>query len=46
MVEHIENEVKKVIKIVVQNAKFISLTCHEITSIDNASWASVHAYIV
>jgi hypothetical protein len=46
MVEHIENEVKNAIKIVIQNAKFISLTCHEITFMDNASWASVHACIV
>jgi len=46
MVEYIENEVEKAIKIVVQNAKFISLTSQEITFMDNASWASVHVYIV
>jgi hypothetical protein len=46
MVEHIENEVKKAIKTTIQNAKFVSLTCDEFTSMDNASWACVHVYIV
>jgi hypothetical protein len=46
MVEHIENEVKKATKIIIQNAKFISLTCDEVISMDNVSWVSVHGYIV
>jgi hypothetical protein len=46
MVKHIENEVKKAIKIIIQNAKFISLTCDEVISMDNVSWVSVHGYIV
>ncbi len=31
---------RKFIKIIVQNVKFVSLTSHEITSMDNASWAT------
>jgi hypothetical protein len=46
MVEHIENEVKKAFKTITQNAKFVSMTCDEITSMDNASWVSVHVSIV
>jgi hypothetical protein len=46
MVEHINHEVKKMIKVVVYNAKFISLTCDEVTYMDNASWANVHNYVV
>jgi hypothetical protein len=46
MVEHIEIGMKKTIKTIIQNAKFVSLTCDEIISMDNASWASVHGYIV
>jgi hypothetical protein len=34
------------IKVVVYNIKFISLTCDEVTSMDNASWANVHGYVV
>jgi hypothetical protein len=44
MAEHIE--VKNVTKSIIHNAKFVSLTCEEIISMDNASWASVHRYIV
>jgi hypothetical protein len=36
----------KAIKIVIQNAKFASLICDEVTSMDNANWASVHGYIM
>jgi hypothetical protein len=46
MVEHIDNEVKKAIKTTIQNAKFVSLTCNKVTSMDNASWTNVHGYIV
>jgi len=37
MAKHVDNEVRKFIKIIVQNVKFVSLTSHEITSMDNAS---------
>jgi hypothetical protein len=46
MAKHIDHEVRKTTKVVVQNAKFISFTCDEVTSMDNASWASVHGYVV
>jgi hypothetical protein len=46
MAKHIDNEVKKAIKTTVQNAKSISFICDKVISMDNASWASVHGYIV
>jgi hypothetical protein len=46
MAEHIDHEVTEAIKITIQNAKFVSLTCDEVASMDNVSWASVHGYIV
>jgi hypothetical protein len=46
MVEHMHNEMKKAIKAIIQNAKFVSLTCDEVISMDNASWVSMHSYIV
>jgi hypothetical protein len=46
MSEHIKNEVKKASKTIIQNAKFVSLKCDEVISMDNASWANVHGYIV
>jgi hypothetical protein len=33
-------------KLVVQNSNFNSFTYDEVTTIDNASWANVHGYIV
>jgi hypothetical protein len=46
MVEHINHEMRKTAKVVVQNVNFISFTFDEVTSMDNASWASVHSYVV
>jgi hypothetical protein len=37
MVEQIDNEMKKTIKIIIKNAKFVFLTCDEVTSMKNAS---------
>jgi hypothetical protein len=37
MAKHIKNEVKKATKTAIENAKFVTLTCDEVTSIDNAS---------
>jgi hypothetical protein len=31
---------------VVQNAPFISVSCDEVTIIDNQSWISTHLYVV
>jgi hypothetical protein len=44
--QNIENEVKKATKTTIQDAKFVSLTCDEVIYMDNASWASVHGYIL
>jgi hypothetical protein len=46
MAEDIDHEVRKAIKVVIQNAKFVSLTCDEVICMDNASWASVHGDIL
>jgi hypothetical protein len=35
--QNIENEVKMTTKTAVKNAKFVFLTCDEVTSMDNAS---------
>jgi hypothetical protein len=42
----IKNDVKKAIKIIIQNAKFVSLACDGVTFMDNASWVNVHGCIV
>lgn len=46
MAKHIDHEVRKITKVDVQKAKFIFLTCDGVTSMDNASWASMHGYVV
>jgi len=46
MAKHIENKVKKAIKTNIQNAKFVSLTCDEVISMDNASWAIMNCCFV
>ncbi len=46
LISHIKNKVKWAIEVVIHNIKFVSLTCDEVTSMDYASWASVHAYIM
>jgi hypothetical protein len=40
MAKCVDNEVRKITKITIQNVKFVSLTSHEVTSMDNASWAT------
>jgi hypothetical protein len=37
MAKHINNEMKKAIKTIIQNAKFVSLICDEVISMDNVS---------
>jgi len=37
MAKRINNEMKKAIKTIIQNAKFVSLICDEVISMDNAS---------
>jgi len=37
MAKHINNEMKKAIKTIIQNAKFVSLICDEVISMDNAN---------
>jgi hypothetical protein len=34
----------RAIKSTIQNLKFLSLNCDEITLMDNASYANIHAY--
>jgi hypothetical protein len=45
MANQIDNEMKKTIKIVIHNAKFVFFTCDEVTSMKNASWTNVHCII-
>ncbi len=43
---YIQNQVLKATKLVVQNSNFIFLIYDEVITMDNASWANVHGYIV
>jgi hypothetical protein len=36
----------KLTRVVVQNAKYIVVSCDEVTTIDNQSWCNVHAYAI
>lgn len=40
------NVVLKQMKMVLQQNKFISIDCDEVTILDNQSWISMHAYVV
>jgi len=31
---------------IIQTSRFLSVACNEITIMDNASWISIHAYVV
>jgi hypothetical protein len=44
--KYIQAKVLKVIKLVVQHSKFISLIYDEVIAMDNVSWANVHGYIM
>ncbi len=33
-------------KVVVQNVRYIVISCDEVTTIDNQSWCSVHVYVI
>jgi hypothetical protein len=46
MVEHMDNVVLDAIRQAMVEVKFLSISCDEITSIDNQTWASVHVYIL
>jgi len=37
--KHINHEERKTTKFIINNAKFVSFTCDEVTSMDNTSWA-------
>jgi hypothetical protein len=46
LAEYVDHEVGKMINVVIQNAKFVSFTCDEVTSMDNGSWANVYGYVL
>jgi hypothetical protein len=33
-------------KMVVSGAKYMSLSCDEVTTVDNELWISIHAYVL
>jgi hypothetical protein len=45
MEKHVDHEVRKTTEVIIQNAKFVPLTCDEVISMDNASWANVYGCI-
>jgi len=46
IVEYVDHEVRKMISVVIQNAKFVCFTCAEVTSMDNGSWANMYGYVL
>ncbi len=46
MTRAMHNVVLKQMKVILQQVMFISISCDEITILDNQSWISVHAYVV
>jgi hypothetical protein len=40
------NIVLQAIKECLQKVKFVSLSCHEVTTFDNQSWLSLHVYMI
>jgi hypothetical protein len=46
MVRAMHHVVLKQMKVVLQQTKFISISCDEVTTLDNQSWIFVHAYVV
>jgi hypothetical protein len=46
MARAMHNVVLKQMKMVLWQNKFISISCDEVTILDNQSWISVHAYVV
>ncbi len=46
MARAMHNVVLKQMKMVLQQNKFISISCDEITTLDNQSWILMHAYVV
>ena len=46
MVEFMYAEVRIAISRVLVGANYVALTCDEVSTIDNGSWISIHAYVV
>ena len=46
MAEALYDQVKLTISCKISNTMFVSLTCDEVTTVDNGSWICIHAYIV
>jgi len=46
MAQHMHGIILEATKFVIGVARYLSLTYDEVSSIDNQSWLSVHAYVV
>jgi hypothetical protein len=46
MVQHMHGIVLEVTKSIIGVAQFISLTCDEVSTINNQSYLSIHVYVV
>jgi hypothetical protein len=44
--ESFYNIVQRRTKLVVSGAKYLSLSCDEVSTVDNQSWISIHAYVL
>jgi hypothetical protein len=46
IVEHFENQILETSKVVIHGAKFVALTCDDVTTTNNYSSIYVHGYCV
>jgi hypothetical protein len=44
--KHVYNQVLVIGRCVIQVVRFLTLTCDEVTIVDNQSWISIHGYCV
>ncbi len=46
MVQHMHDIILEATKFIIGVAQYLSITCDEVSTIDNQSWLSIHAYVV
>jgi len=44
--EYLHSRVLVALKLIVQNARFVSISADEVTTVDNTFWIGVHVYVV
>jgi hypothetical protein len=46
MVEHLHHVVLDATKMLMNSSNYVNLSCDEVTTLDNQSWANIHVYMV